>query len=88
VNSAEDIRANFRKGIDGKPLFSTLFGIHTAKLNELKTVLKVNTRAGRSGVVNKTSLESMAQDDLQEVKIRSRHISNHTSQTEMTMTEK
>jgi hypothetical protein len=42
----------------------------------------VNAQAGQSGAVNKTSLESMAQDDdFQEVKRCKRHISNNTSQT-------
>jgi hypothetical protein len=48
---------------------------------KLKAVLKVNAQAGRSGIVNKTSLESTAQnDDFQEVKRRKRHISVDTSQ--------
>jgi hypothetical protein len=80
VNSAEKIRANFCKGIDGKPLFGALFGMHTVTLNELKAMMNVSAQAGRSGIVNKTSVESMAQDDdLQEVKRWKRHTSNNTS---------
>jgi hypothetical protein len=51
-------------------------------LNELKANVKVSARAGQSGVVNKTSVESSAQGDgFQEVKRRKRHITNDTSQT-------
>jgi hypothetical protein len=32
-------------------------------LNELKAVLNVRAQAGQSGAVNKTSVESMTQDD-------------------------
>jgi hypothetical protein len=63
VNSAEENRANFCKVLERKPLFSALYDIYTVTLNELKAVLKVNTQGGRSGAVNKTSLESTAQDD-------------------------
>jgi hypothetical protein len=49
--------------------------------NELKAVLEVNAWAGQSGVVNKTSVESMAQDNFQEVKKCKRHISSNTSKT-------
>jgi hypothetical protein len=48
-------------------------------LNELKAVLKVSALAGQSDAMNKTSVESRAQDDnLREVKRRNRHISNDT----------
>jgi hypothetical protein len=47
LNSAEENRENFRKGIDGKLLFSALHG-----MNELKAVLKVSARAGQSGEQN------------------------------------
>jgi hypothetical protein len=41
----------------------------TITLNELKAVLKFSEQAGQSVAVNKTSLESTAQDnDFQEVK--------------------
>jgi hypothetical protein len=55
----EKNRANFCKGLDGKPLFSTLYGIYTLTLSELK----VSAQAGKSGAVNKTSVEIMAKDD-------------------------
>jgi hypothetical protein len=78
VNSKEN-RANFCKFLDGKPIFSALYGMYTVTLNELKAVLKVSAQAGRSGV-NKTSVESTAQDDdVRKVNRRKRHISNDTS---------
>jgi hypothetical protein len=64
------------KAINGKPLFSALYGMYTVILNELKTVLKVRVQAGQSGILNKASLDSTAQgDDFREVKTCKRHIS-------------
>jgi hypothetical protein len=63
VNGAEENGANFCKGLDGKPLFSALYDMYTITLNGLKVVLKMSAQAGQSGAVNKTSVESTAQDD-------------------------
>jgi hypothetical protein len=69
VNSAEENRAKFCTFLDGKPLFSALYGTYTVPLKKLQAVLKVNAQTGQSGAVNKTSLESRGQDDdFQEVK--------------------
>jgi hypothetical protein len=67
VNRAEENRANISQVLDGKPLFSNLYGTYTVTLNELKAVLKVSAQAGQSGAANKPSVESRAQDDFQEV---------------------
>jgi hypothetical protein len=81
VNSAEENRANFCKAADGKPLFSAPYGMYIVTPNELKAVLKMSAQEGQSGAVNKTSVESTAQDDdFQEIKRRKRHIYNATSQ--------
>jgi hypothetical protein len=80
VNRTEENRANACKALDGKPLFSVLYGMYAVKLTELRAVLKVSAEAGQSGAVNITSVESMAQDNYQEVKRCKRHISNNTSQ--------
>jgi hypothetical protein len=80
VNSAEENRANFCKIIVGKPLFSALYGMNTVTLNELKAVLEVSAQAGQSGGVNKSSVESTAQnDDSREVKTRKGRYSDDTS---------
>jgi hypothetical protein len=56
--------------------------MYRVTMNELKAILKVSAQAGKSGVVNKTSVESTAQDDdFGEVKRCKRHISNNTLQT-------
>jgi hypothetical protein len=55
--------------------------MYTVTLNELRAILKVSVQAGQSGVVYKTSVESMAQDDFQEVKRCKGHIANNTSQS-------
>jgi hypothetical protein len=52
----------------------------TVRLYELTSILEVSAQAGQSGAVNKTSLESTAEDDYQEVKRHTRPISNDTSQ--------
>jgi hypothetical protein len=55
--------------------------MYLVTLNKLNAVLKVSAQAGQSGPVNKTSVESTAQDDdFQEEKRRKRQISNDTSQ--------
>jgi hypothetical protein len=82
VESAERNRANFCKILDRKPLFSALYGMYTVTLNELKAVLKVSAQAGQSEGVNKTSVESTAQNDnFREVKTRKRRHSDDTSHT-------
>jgi hypothetical protein len=64
--------------------FLALYGTHTITLNDLKATLKVSAQAGQSGTVNKTSLESMAQDDdFHKGKRHKRHISNNTSQIQL-----
>jgi hypothetical protein len=63
LNSAEENRANFCKGLDGEPLFSALYGMYKVTVNEQKAILKVSALAGRSGVVNKISVESAAGDE-------------------------
>jgi hypothetical protein len=57
-------------------------------VKELQTVLKTNVQAQQNGAMNKSSLESMAQDDnFQEVKRCKRHISNDTLETAKMTTE-
>jgi hypothetical protein len=82
VNSEEENSANLCKILDGKPLFSALYGMYTVTLNELKAVLKVSAQAGQSRGVNKTSVESTAQnEDFRELKTRKRRYYDDTSQT-------
>jgi hypothetical protein len=42
---------------------SLLYGMYTVTLNKLRAILKMSVQAGQSGVVNKSSVESTAQDD-------------------------
>jgi hypothetical protein len=78
VISMEVNRANFCKGLDGKPLFSALYGMYMVTLNELKAV---SVQAKHSVTANKTSLEPTAQDEeFWEVKRRKRQNSNGKSQ--------
>lgn len=63
VNSREENRSNICKVVDGKLLISALYGMHALTMTEHTTVLKVRVQAGQSGVGNKMSVESMAQED-------------------------
>jgi hypothetical protein len=86
VHSAEN-RENLYKALNGKPLCSALYGMYIVMINELKAFLMVSAQAEQTGVMNKTSVEPMAQDDkFHEVKSRKRHISNDTSQTARRLT--
>jgi hypothetical protein len=67
VNNEEESRANFCEILDGKPIFRALYGMNTVTLNELKAALKVSAQEGHSGGVNKTSVESTAQNDIREL---------------------
>lgn len=53
----------FCKVVYGMPLCSAHYGMYMVTLNELKATLKVSAQAGKRGVLNKTSVKSMAQDD-------------------------
>jgi hypothetical protein len=54
--------------------------MYTITQNELKAVLKASAQTGESGAVNKTSVESTAQDDdFQKVKTRESHVSKSPS---------
>jgi hypothetical protein len=56
--------------------------MYAVTVNELQAVVKVSAQAGQTGAVNKTSMESTAQDDeFQKLKRRKRRISNNISQT-------
>jgi hypothetical protein len=46
LSSVEKNRGNCCGDIDGKPLFSYLYGIYTVTRNELKAALKMSARAG------------------------------------------
>jgi hypothetical protein len=82
VSSVEENRANIRRDLDDKPLFSAIYIMYTLTLNQLKSFLKLRAQAGQSGAMNKTSVESTAQvNDFREVKRGKRHITNDTSQT-------
>jgi hypothetical protein len=62
VNSVEN-RVNFCKSLDGKPLFSAVYGMYAVTLNELKDFFNMSSWAGQSGAMSKTSVDSKAQDD-------------------------
>jgi hypothetical protein len=45
VNSAEEDRANFCKGLNRKLLFSALYSMYMVTLNEARAILKVSAQA-------------------------------------------
>jgi hypothetical protein len=46
TSSAEENRGNFCKALQGKRLFSALYGTYTVTLNELKSFLKASSQPG------------------------------------------
>jgi hypothetical protein len=82
VNSAKD--SNILQTFKWEAAFQrTLRHVH-GNIERLQAFLKVNTQTGQSGVANKTSLESKAQDDdFQEVKRGKSYFSNGNSETTM-----
>jgi hypothetical protein len=54
VSDAEENRASYCKTLSGKILFSVLYGAYTVTLNELQTLLKASTSAGRATTSTET----------------------------------
>jgi hypothetical protein len=74
----EGSRQNFCKVLNGKNLFSALYGTYTVALHELKAVLKASTPAGQS----KTPKSATTQEDcFKEILRRKRHSTNETAPT-------
>jgi uncharacterized phage infection (PIP) family protein YhgE len=74
VSTGEENWQNFRKVLNGKNLFSALYGTYTDALH----VLKASTPASQS----KTSKSAATQEDgLKEVRRRKRHSTNETAPT-------
>jgi hypothetical protein len=48
VNIAEENRQNFCTALNGKTLFSALYGTYTVALQDLKALLKASSPAGKS----------------------------------------
>jgi hypothetical protein len=63
VMSAEDNRETFSLALQGKPLYSALYGTYTVTLNDFKSLLKASCQAGRSS----------QGDGFKEVRRRKRH---------------
>jgi hypothetical protein len=78
VSTAEENRQNFCKVLNGKNLFSALYGTYTVALHELKAVRKATAPAGQS----KTPKSAATQwDGFKEVRGRKRHSTNDTIKT-------
>jgi hypothetical protein len=54
VSAAEENRASYCKALSGKTLVSALYGTYTVTLNELKSLLKASTSAGRNTTATET----------------------------------
>jgi hypothetical protein len=48
VSSAEENHKSYFEALHGKPLFSALYGTYTVTLNELKSLLKASSSAGKA----------------------------------------
>jgi hypothetical protein len=76
VNSAEENRRNFCKALDGKTLYSALYGTYTVTLQDLKALLKA------SAPINQTSKPTSTQEEgFTEVRRRKRQSSDTAAQT-------
>jgi hypothetical protein len=63
VRSAEDNRESYSLALQGKTLYSALYGTYTVTLNDFKGLLKASSQAGRSSQA----------DGFKEVRSRKRH---------------
>jgi hypothetical protein len=76
VNTAEENRLNFCKALDGKTLYSALYGTYTVTLQELKALLKA------SASTNQTLKHTSTQEEgFTEVRRRKRQSSDTAAQT-------
>jgi hypothetical protein len=78
VSTAEENRQNFCKALNGKNLFSALYGTYTVALHELKDVLKASTSAGQSKTPKSASTQ---EDNFKEARRCKRHSTNETAPT-------
>jgi hypothetical protein len=78
VNTAEENRQNFCKALNGKTLFSALYGTYTVALQELKALLKASSPAGKSET---TKCAASQEDGFKGVRRRKRHSTNENAPT-------
>jgi hypothetical protein len=78
ITMAEENRQNFCKVLNGKNLFSALYGMYTVALHELKAVLKASTPAGQSKTPKSTATQ---EDGFKEVRRHKWHSTNETAPT-------
>jgi hypothetical protein len=78
VNMAEENRQNFCKALNGKTLFSALYGTYTVALQELKALLKASSPAGKSET---TKCAASQEDGFKEVRRCKRHRTNEDATT-------
>jgi hypothetical protein len=78
VNVTEENKLHFCKALNGKPLFSALYGSYTVALQELKAVLKASNSAGQSQTPKSPATQ---EDGFKKVRRRKRHSTNEAART-------
>jgi hypothetical protein len=78
VNIADENSQNFCKALNGKTLFSALYGTYTVALQKLKALLKASSPADKSETPNCAASQ---EDGFKEIRRRKRHSTNKTALT-------
>jgi hypothetical protein len=80
VSDVEENRANYFKVLSGKTFFSALYETYTVNLNELETMLKASTTAGKTNT-QKVTEKPTQEEGFQEVRRSKRHSTKETAPT-------
>jgi hypothetical protein len=80
VSTMEVNWTNYCKALSGKTLFSALYGMYMAALQELKALLKVSTTTGES-ITPQAAKQPTQDKGFQEVRRPKRHSSNEAART-------
>jgi hypothetical protein len=78
VSMVEENRQNFCKVLNGKNLFSALYGMYTVALQELKAMLKASTPEHQSKTPKSAAIQ---EDGFKEVQRPKRHSTNENALT-------
>jgi hypothetical protein len=81
VNDTEENRASVCKALNGKTLFSVLYGTYTVTVSDLKATLKVSNTAGQSTAPKSAGPPSAWEDGFQEVWRRKWQSTKETART-------
>jgi hypothetical protein len=81
VNTVEENCVNYCKAFSGKTLYSTLYGMYTVTLKELKGLVKASIFAEESSNTDVTEEQPDEEEGFQEVRRHKRHSTDETAKT-------